>query len=418
MVGGWDVYPLMGRVSKTYPIFCLSELITIPFVSHSGNNWQMKLKLISAGIIAVLLLAIFGWRASRTEPVPELVTAPVVVGDIEDTVVATGKLEAAQLVSVGAQVSGQIKVMRVALGDEVRAGDLIAEIDSITQENELRNARAALAQSQAQRAVELAALNQAGAAFERQRMMLAEDATSHADYESAEALLNSKKAQVQALDAQITQRQIDLDTARANLEYTKIRAPMSGTVVALVVKEGQTVNANQTAPTIVKLAKLDSMTVNADISEADVIKVERGQTVYFTVLGNPSKRYYGKLRMIEPAPDSMESESKGVGAANSSSSSSSHAIYYTALFDVPNANGELRLSMTTQVYIVLAEAKHALTIPSVALGEKAGDGRYPVTVIDRDGNPVARQIVVGLNNNITAQVLEGLELGERVTVRQ
>jgi macrolide-specific efflux system membrane fusion protein len=347
---------------------------------------------------------------------PALATTPATVADIENTVIATGTLEAAQMVSVGAQVSGQIKSLKVKLGDEVTAGALIAEIDSTTQENNVRNAQAALASVRAQRSMQVATLRQAELAFQRQKAMLAEEATSRADYENAEALLDSTRAQIQALDAQILQGQTLLDTAKANLGYTRIVAPMDGTVVAIVAKEGQTVNANQAAPTIIKLAKLDTMLVSAEISEADVIKVKPGQKVYFTILGNPEKRYYGALRAIEPAPASLETESSTASSSSSSSSSSNDAVYYNAQFEVANPNGELRISMTAQVYVVLGEAREVLTIPSAALGDKGRDGRYTVKVVNAQGMPEPRQITVGINNNAQAQVLAGLKAGERVVV--
>jgi macrolide-specific efflux system membrane fusion protein len=228
--------------------------------------------------------------------------------------------------------------------------------------------------------------------------------------------LGSTRAQIQALDAQIEQGQTELDTAQANLGYTRILAPMDGTIVAVVAKEGQTVNANQAAPTIVKLAKLDIVTVSAEISEADVIKVQAGQKVYFTILGNPDKRYYGTLRTIEPAPESIESETPSSSSSSSSSGSSSQAIYYNGLFEVPNPSGELRISMTAQVYLVLEEAKGVVTIPSAALGDKARDGVFTVKVVDAEGNPAPRAVRVGINNNATVQVLSGLKAGERVVV--
>jgi membrane fusion protein, macrolide-specific efflux system len=367
-------------------------------------------------LIAVgLVVALVAWSSMRPAPPPALATSPAVIGDIESTVVATGALEASQMVSVGAQVSGQITSLKVQLGDRVKAGDLIAEIDSITQLNKVRNARAALTSTRAQKAVQEANLRQAQLAFERQKMMLEQEATSRADYESAEATLATTKAQIRALDAQIEQGQTELDTAEANLGYTKILAPMDGTVVAVVAKEGQTVNANQTAPTIIKLAKLDTITVSAEISEADVIKVRPGQTVYFTILGNPDKRYYGKLRTIEPAPESIESDSSGAGSS-SSSSNSSQAIYYNGLFEVPNPDGELRISMTAQVYLVLAEAKGVLTIPSAALEQKGPGGRAVVMVVNAEGKPEPRKIETGINNNAVVEVLSGLKAGEKVVV--
>ena len=366
-------------------------------------------------VIVALLVALIVWRSVRPAPAPVLATSPVTRGSIEDTVVATGSLEAFKLISVGAQASGQIKSLKVQLGDKVKAGDLIAEIDPTTQLNNVRNAEAAVTSTRAQRTVQMANLRQAELAFERQKMMIGDEATSKADYEAAEATLATTKAQIEALDAQIEQGQTQLATAKANLGYTKIVAPMDGTIVAIVVKEGQTVNAVQSAPTIVKLANLDVMTVSAQISEADVIKVRPGQTAYFTILGNPDKRYYGKLRTIEPAPESVQSETSAT-STSTTSSNSTQAIYYNGQFEVPNTTGELRISMTAQVYLVLGEAKDTLVIPSAALGARGPDGSYTVQVVGPDRKPTARQVTIGLNNNATAQVLSGLQAGESVVV--
>jgi len=351
-------------------------------------------------------------RQSKDSPL--FATAPALVADIEDTVIAAGSLEASRMVSVGAQVSGQIRSLHAQLGDEVKAGELIAEIDSTTQENDVRDARAALAAARAERSMELATLKRMELTFARQKMLLAEDATSRAEYELAEAELHATRARIEALDAQIEQRQTRLDTARANLGYTKIRAPMDGVVVAVVVKEGQTVNAMQAAPTIVKLAQLDRMTVNAEISEADVVKIKAGQPVYFTILGNPEKRYHGTLRTIEPAPKSLEAEASMASAT--AATSSNNAIYYNALFDVPNPDRELRISMTAQVYIVLDAASAALTIPSVALGERMPNGRYTVRVLGAEKAPSTRAVEIGINNRNVVQVIDGLHAGEHVIV--
>jgi membrane fusion protein, macrolide-specific efflux system len=346
-----------------------------------------------------------------SQEAPKLVTAKAEVADIENTVLATGTLEASELVSVGAQVSGQVKKLHVALGERVELGQPIAEIDSIPQQNALRNAEAALSSQKANRAVQEANLKQAELAFQRQKDMLAEDATARADYENAEATLNATRAQIKALDAQIMQATTSLDTARTNLTYTRITAPMAGTVVAVVTKEGQTVNANQSAPTIVKLAKLDTITVNAEISEADVTKVKEGQTVYFTILGEPGQRYYATLRTVEPAPDSIETESNNAAAATSTST----AVYYNGLFDVPNPDGKLRIAMTAQVYIVLEGAKDALTIPASAV-DRSRRGPPTVMVVDKNGQPTPRKIEIGINNKATVQVLSGLKAGDEVVI--
>lgn len=367
--------------------------------------------MVVAGAVA-LAVAVGAWSL-RKDPPPPVAAVPATLDDIEDVVMAAGILEASRMVSVGAQVSGQIKSLKVQLGDHVKEGDLVAEIDSTTQENAVRDARAALEAARAQRAMHVANLKRLELEFERKRALFELEAGSRAAYEQAEADLEYTRAQILAIDAEIEQRRTQLDTAIANLGYTKIRAPMDGVVVAVVVKEGQTVNAMQTAPTIVKLAQLDVMTVNAQVSEADVVKIHPGQTAYFTILGNPDKRYYGRLRSIDPAPESLKNEDSPLASASADKSSS--AVYYNAVFEAPNPNGELRIAMTAQVSIVLDQAKDAVTIPSLALGEKSPDGRYHVRVLDKE-RVLTRPVTVGIDNNVRAQVLDGLAPGELVVI--
>ena len=423
---------------------------------------KSKLSKIIFTIIAILIIALLAWWFLKPkEELPSYITSQVERGDIENSVIATGLLEATKIVSVGAQASGQLKKMYVELGDEVKQGQLIAQINSVTQENEIQTAQASIKNQQAQLAVRQATLAQVQAEYNRQKNMYAQDATSKAELESALASYKTAQAEIVALNAQIEQSRLTLATAQEELGYTRIIAPMDGTVVAIVTEEGQTVNANQSAPTIVKLAKLDTMTVNAEISEADVMKVEKGQSVYFTTLGDSEKKYYATLRQIEPAPESISDDS-----SSSSSSSSSEAIYYNALFDVPNEDGKLRIDMTAQVSIIIDQAKNVLTIPSSAIETKssgsktssstnkqsassqkdagsntAKDGkgsnrptplqltateqalieqgkatRAMVRVLQADGTAKPTPVLVGLNNRVTAQVLKGLKEGDEVVI--
>ncbi len=370
---------------------------------------------IGGAVIGALLLALVVWRVFFSNGnEPALLTAKVGRGDIEQTVEATGTLEPKEMVSVGAQVSGRIEVLTVDIGDVVRKGQLIAQIDDQTQVNTLQNARAELANAQAQRAAQVATLSRAQQAFRRQQAMGPGEATSMADYEAAEAEWKAAKAQLDVIDAQIQQARVNMDTAQVNLGYTKIVAPMDGVVVAVVTKQGQTVNANQSAPTIVILAQLDVMQVKAEISEADVIKVDPGLPVYFTILGDPDHRYEASLAQVEPAPESIVNEVDTTTSASSTSSST--AIYYNALFDVPNEDGKLRALMTAQVTIVLARKENALTVPSAALGAKGKNGRYTVRVVGEDGRVASREVQIGLNNNVSAEVLDGLAEGDTVVL--
>ncbi|MGZ6019558.1 MAG: hypothetical protein ACXWKO_12880, partial [Phenylobacterium sp.] len=135
------------------------------------------------------------------------------------------------------------------------------------------------------------------------------------------------------------------------------------------------------------------------------------------ILGDPDRRFYARLRAIEPAPDSITSTTTATA-----SPSSTAAVYYNGLFEVANPDGVLRTSMTAQVYIILASQKHVLTVPSAALtpaGTRTseGSGAYTVRILtDPKKPPVVRKVQVGVNNNVTAQVLSGLKAGEKVIV--
>lgn len=383
--------------------------------SYKSKHWWTGWK----GLLLLAVLAAAAWgikmRWFTEPPPPQVITAEVRTADLEDTVLASGTIEAIKQVSVGAQVSGQVKRLYVALGDQIRQGQLIAEIDATTQTNALRNAEAALLNAQAQRAARQASLIQAELTFKREQQLLAQDATSRESFEAAKASLDTLKAEVAAQDAQIQQQRIATDTARVNVGYTRIVAPMDGVVVAVVTEEGRTVNANQSAPTIIKLARLDTVTVKAQISEADVVRVKAGMPVYFTILGDARKRYEAKLRAVEPVPESEQSESAGT----TSSSSGTTAIYYNGLFDVPNPDGQLRVAMTAQVSIVLAQARNTLVVPASALDRRGKAGQYEVRVLEGEGadaKVVTRPVRIGLNNRLQAQVLEGLKAGDKVVV--
>jgi macrolide-specific efflux system membrane fusion protein len=372
-------------------------------------------------VTGAILAALISLELKRTffpsVETPRLLTAPVEVSDVEQTVLATGIIQPFKLVSVGAQASGRIMALHVALGDSVRKGQLIAEIDPSTQRNALLNAEAVLLQGRAQRASRAAALKQAELVFKRATATYEQRLTSRADYDAAEAANDGAKADVVALDAQIRAASIAVELARVTLGYTRVIAPMDGTVVAIVAPEGQTVNAVQAAPTIVKLADLETMTVKAQISEADVPHVHPGQSLYFTILADPAHRYYATLRAVEPAPESIAVDTATAPAtASASSGAQSTAIYYNGIFDIPNPNHELQPSMTAQVNIVLGEVKDALSIPASALGETAPDGRRLVRILEGKNGVRPRWVKTGLNNTAVVQVLDGLKPGETVVL--
>lgn len=386
-----------------------------------GDAMNVSKRLVAAAVLTPVILAPAIWYLVAEDPAEAVVVAKVDRGDIEQTVVATGKLEPEQLVGVGAQVSGQVKQLNVALGQMVRKGTLIARIDAQPQENALRTAEAELANVGAQRAAQLALLRRAELALRRQQAMGPGEATSRADFEAATAELRSAQANVAALDAQIRQAKVNVASARVNLGYTSIVAPIDGVVVAVVTKQGQTVNSALSTPTIVVLARLDRMRIKAEISEADVIRVRPGLPVHFTILGDPEHRYHARLRQVQPAPESIVNDLNAAGSstttgASGSGTGSSGAVYYNALFEVPNHDGRLRAMMTAQVSVVLDRRSNVLRMPATALGARTADGRYSVRIRDNTNRIITRQVRIGLNNKVMVEVLDGLRAGDAVVV--
>jgi macrolide-specific efflux system membrane fusion protein len=301
-------------------------------------GWVVPL---AAGLVAVATVS--GWLTGKPQAQP--FTEPVAIGSIEEIVLANGVLEASRMVNVGAQVSGQLKSLHVNLGEAIKAGDLIAEIDSTPQANALRIAEAALANIKAQRKARGIQLHQSEQAFRRQKLLSGQRAVAAADLETAEATFRGLEADVESLEAQIAQASVEVENARANLGYTRIVAPMDGVVVAVVTKAGQTLNSSQATPTIVVLAKLDVMTVKVQISEADISRVRPGQKVWFTTMGEKGTRTAAVLDRIDPAPTSIAAETAATALVPP-------AVYYNGLFETPNADGRLRPMMSVVVSYV------------------------------------------------------------------
>ncbi len=368
-----------------------------------------------------LFLAGFSALSWIRAPVPpKYTTSKVARADIENSVLASGILQPIEQVEVGTRVSGQVKSLHVKLGDHAHAGQLLAEIDPVLPENELRGAQANLANLEAQKLAAIAKLRRSHLEFERQRGMIKGQATSRKDLEAAEEQSQADTASLAALEAQIAQAKSQVDIANANLSYTKITAPIEGEVVAVLTQVGQTVVAAQIVPVILKLARLDAMTIKTQVSEADILGVKPGQKVFFTVMGDPNKRHSGVLRTVELAPQSYSEPTvsqSGAQPANPMAGLGA-AVFYSAWFDVPNPDRTLRIGLTAQVSIVSGVSKNALSIPAAALHGQGEDGRYTVRVRTADGQSEERKILVGVNNHAQAEVLEGLKEGEEVITRE
>lgn len=399
-----------------------APLITPPTIAVKSAPKRLST---GAKVAIVVLVAAAGagawgwWDYANRDPLAGILTVQVEKADVEVDVMATGTLRPVKLVAVGAQVSGRLTSMKVAVGQTLKKGDLVAEIDDVSQQNALKTANAALDSLHAQLQEKQATLTYATAALAREDITLSQKATSRDAYETAQTTVKTTQFQIDALKAQIVGAEVAVDTANVNLAYTRIIAPMDGMVLLVVTQEGQTVNAAQTTPTIVIMGQVDRMTVRAEISEADVAKTKPGQPVYFTVLGDLVNRWDSKLVSIDPAPDGLRSDTSIVATTSSSSSSSSSsstsvAVYYYGNFDVPNPDSKLLTYMTAQVRIVLGSAKGVLTVPSSAVSAPNAKGERGVEVVD-DQNAIARRVVVtGLDDKVHTEIVSGLKEGERV----
>jgi len=350
-------------------------------------------------VLLVGLAAAWGYLRQGDSADAGFAMAVVTRGAIEDTVTALGTLQPLQYVDVGAQVSGQLRKIHVEVGDQVREGDLLAEIDPRIYQARVQADRATLANLQAQLAERQAQRTLADRQYGRQKGLLGANATSREAFEGAEAALAVAKAQIAALNAQITHAQSTLQGDETNLSYTRIFAPMSGTVVSLEARQGQTLNSSQQTPIILRLADLDTMTVRTQVSEADVNRLAPGMPVYFNTLGQPERRWSGTLRQVLPTPEVVN-----------------NVVLYNALFDVPNPDRVLMSQMTAQVFFVLARADDALLVPMAALGPVRGNGASTVHVVGRGGKVEQRAVTVGVRHRISAEVLSGLREGERVVL--
>ena len=407
---------------------------TPPSRRPTRPNWGRR-----ALLILVPALVAGGWYAwpqvfGKRDPLTAYQFSTVQRGDIEDVVTATGTLQPRDYVDVGAQVSGQLRKIHVEVGDTVNAGDLLAEIDPTVYRARVDASRAQLKNLRAQLKDREAQLALAQIQLRRQRALMAEDATTKESLQTAEASAKSAEAQLEAVRAQIEQIESTLRADEANLQYARILSPMAGTVVSITARQGQTLNTNQQAPVVMRIADLSTMTVQTQVSEADVSRLKLGMDAYFTTLGGSGKRWQGKLEKIEPTP-----------------TVTNNVVLYNALFDVLNPDGLLMTQMTAQVFFIVSQARDVLLVPMAALsqgaprapqpspsaasangagrgmGAGAGPGRSggvvaagtgprqgTVKVADERGGVQERKVELGVANRVQAQVLSGLAEGERV----
>ncbi len=361
-------------------------------------------------IVIVALAAGYFYYGNKNDKTITYLTETVQRGNLQKTVIATGTIRAYNRVEVGAQVSGKIEKIYVTLGQKVKTGDLIAQIDSSTQQNTLDTATAKLASYQAQLKAKKVAYSVAKSSYDRLAKLYAKKSVSLDEFESAKDTLATAEAAIEEIDASIKQAEIEVNDAKTNLGYTKIVAPIDATIISIPVSEGQTVNANQTTPTIVQVADLSKVLIKPEISEGDITKVTAGMEVKFSTLSDPDKIYQATIDSVDPAMTTLTDNEY------TESVSDTNAVYYYANVVVENPDNNLRIGMTTQNTITIADIKNTLLIPTMTL--KKQNNKVFVNVLTTANQVEQREVQIGLNDDMNTQILSGLNEGEKVVSSQ
>ena len=349
-------------------------------------------------IALALVVGLAWWKFGSKEPTQtKAATATVTRGSIENTVSALGKIGPKTYVDVGAQLSGQLEALNVEVGDRVEQGALLAQIDPRIYESRVEGDRARVDSLTAQLAERQANLELARATHTRNQALAERNLIAKDLLDTSAAQLKQAQAQINSLRAQLKEAKSTLDGDAANLSYARIYAPMAGTVVSVTALKGQTLNANQTAPTILRIANLDTMTVTAQVAEADIGRIRDDMAVYFTTLGQPDRRWQGTVRQIQPTPDIVN-----------------EVVLYKVLIDVDNRDGVLLPDMTAQVFFVLSQAQDVLTVPAAAVfSTPDAKGQPFVRVSGAEGTP-PKPVQVGLRDRDSVEIVSGLDEGDSV----
>jgi len=324
-----------------------------------------KWLLLGGAVAAAAFLVVLG--LNRTPPIQNF-TAKVERGDIHDVVEATGTINAVITVQVGSQVSGTISKLFVDFNSRVHKGDLVALIDpalfkgAVQQATaDLENARANLIAARANLEKARAALVQTKGDYDRAAGLTKAGIMSQqqldmakANYDSANAAVGGAQANVTQAEAQVSQKEAALEVAQTNLNYTVIRSPIDGTVVARNVDVGQTVAASLQAPTIFTIAQdLKKMQVYAKTDESDVGNIKVGKEVTFKVDAFPKETFRGMVSQVRMNATTVQ-----------------NVVTYDTIVDFANPDPKLFPGMTAYVTIPVATVQNVLKLPNTALRYK------------------------------------------------
>jgi HlyD family secretion protein len=370
----------------------------------------------NAVLAIVITFALFGCKGD----VPSYRTEAVTIGDIEQSVTATGTVNAVTTVLVGTQVSGTIKTLYVDFNSRVKKGQLIAQIDPATFEAQVQQAKANLFVAQANLEKSDAGLVDSKRTYERNKELFSKNLVPRSDLDTAETNFETAKAQVSSAKAQIEQAKASLDYAQQNLEYTKIISPVDGVVISRNVDVGQTVAASFQTPTLFTIAQdLTKMQIDTNVAESDIGVVKVGQEVDFTVDAYPDTTFTGKVWQIRQAPITVQ-----------------NVVTYDVVVQVNNRDFKLMPGMTANVSIIITKKHNVLRITNGALrfrftdrqtgttlgsastatpggGEKKGTSVWLL----ENGKPRRVTITPGISDGVYTEVVSGeLKEGQQLIV--
>jgi macrolide-specific efflux system membrane fusion protein len=349
----------------------------------------MKWYIIIGSIITVVILffIVSSFFSNTNEKENNYKTAVVTRRDIGSSVLATGIIKpmVGAEVRVGSRVSGLVKRIYANVGDYVKQGQIIAELEPSELQAKYNQNLAALQNARAN--YEYAKLD-----FERQKSLFNQNFISQNQLDLAEKTFEINKAQVE-------QGEANLDYAKVQLDYTKITAPISGIIASVSTQEGETVAASFSAPTFVTIIDLERLEVWAYIDETDIGRIIENQKATFTVDTYSDTDFEGMVTAIYP---------KAVIQDN--------VVNYIATLKITDIKEKiLRPEMTVTVTIYLDVKENVLTVPNNTV--KREQGKTVVNVLDNSGKMIQRNVKTGYSTNGYIEILDGLREGEKVIIQ-
>ena len=354
--------------------------------------------LLAGGITTFSIAKFFGGEKFETKKVDTCTITQIVE--------ASGTINPVNTVSVGSTVSGLIKEIYVDYNSEVKKGQVLAQIDPANFEAALQESQATINSAKANLAKLRAEEDLAKVTYTRYKNLYARNFVAKSELDQAESAYKSIKAQINASKAQISQAQAKYKTAKTNLGYTKIVAPVDGTVISREIDLGQPVAASFQAPELFKIAQdLKKMQIEVNVSEADIGKVKEGQEVIYALDGYPDDEFFGKVSQVRL-----------------SSTTVSNVVTYSVIVDVENEDLKLKPGMTANVSIITEKKENILCVPNSALKVSFNtDKKYEnqgVWVIEKR-KPVRVNIEVGASNdNVFEVISDKIKKGDEIIIRQ